>query len=259
MKTIGVTSPLTVSDNVERVQRLLKRNWTGTDFLQGPVDRAFGPQTGRACTRAKYWLGYIKAAMLPVAGDELVRYLTAEKNLPKRNADMRRRRIAESHKTPLRALALARAERDLGMTEKPRNSNECPITKRWGLVGPWCNMAVSVWYIDAGSKAFREHVDWAYVPFFLYAAEHGLSGIAIVRPEFARPGDPVCFDWDDDGVADHIGLLRTNVTSSGAFKTIEGNTAVGNDSNGGEVMHRERKLADVASHGGVKAFVRVGR
>lgn len=260
MKTISLTSPLTVGPNVERVQRKLKVNWTNVDYLQGPIDRAFGPQTARACIRAKYWLGYTDREQQPYAGDQLLDYLTRKANIPPAHLTRREARLKHASEVmPLREKALARAERDLGMKEQPANSNRCPISDRWGMVGPWCAMAVSIWYIDAGSKTFALHRDWAYVPFLLAAAAPGINGLALIRPEFSLPGDIVAYDWDDDGIADHVGLLRSKVAEDGTFDTIEGNTSLTNQSNGGQVMHRERDLVDVARYGGVLALVRVGR
>lgn len=259
MKTITLTSPHTRGANVELVQRLLKQNWTRQDFLQGQVDREFGPQTARACVRGKYWLGYPDEEQDPIAGDQFVSYLRSKTQIPAAYLSRRQARLEHAKQTPLRTKALARAERDLGMKERPpKNSNECPITDRWGIVGPWCSMAVSIWYIDAGSKVFRLHRDWAYVPFLLGAAATGLQGLALIRPEFALPGDPVAFDWNRDGIADHIGLLRSKVRDGGAFETIEGNTSPEDNSNGGMVMHRERHISDVARQAGQLAFVRVG-
>lgn len=260
MHTIGLTSPHTKGADVTKVQQLLKKNWTGRDFLQGKVDGDFGPESGRGCIRAKYWLGYATAAQKPVAGDDLVRLLSGanDKVLPLALRLRRNARLRKQTQKPLRALALERAEKDLGMKESPPESNRCPITARWGIVGAWCCEAVSIWYIDAGSKAFREHVDWAYVPPFLQAAELGLRGIALIPYSLVEPGDAVCFDWDKDGVPDHVGLVRA-IGKKGGFSTIEGNTAVGNDSNGGQVMHRERTLGNVATYHGAPAFVRISR
>jgi hypothetical protein len=66
-----------------------------------------------------------------------------------------------------------------------------------------------------------------------------------------QPGDLVCFDWEGNGVADHIGLYEKDLPGS-EFQTIEGNTSVGNNSNGGEVMRRKRNRSQV------QAFVHVG-
>jgi hypothetical protein len=66
------------------------------------------------------------------------------------------------------------------------------------------------------------------------------------------PGDLVCYDWEGNGVADHVGLFEAwTDKSAGKFTAIEGNTAVGNDSNGGKVMRRDRTRSNV------QAFVHV--
>ncbi|WP_312280270.1 CHAP domain-containing protein [Oscillibacter sp.] len=52
------------------------------------------------------------------------------------------------------------------------------------------------------------------------------------------PGDIVIFDWGGDKIPDHCGIIA-QITATG-YLCIEGNTAVGNDSNGGEVMERTR-------------------
>ncbi len=259
MHTLGLTSPPTTGTDVKHLQQLLQHNWTDRNFLQGKLDGEFGPQTSRACIRAKFWLGYPTRTQRPVAGDDLIRLLSSEKSLPRAFKIRRNARVKNEHKKPpLRTRALERAEKDLGMTEHPADSNQCAITARWGIVGAWCNMAVSIWYIDAGSKAFKEHEDWAYVPAFLQVAELGVRGIALVPFNLVEPGDAVCFDWDGDNIPDHVGLVRS-IGKKGAFGTIEGNTSAGNNSNGGEVQHRDRNLNDVATYHGAPAFVRISR
>jgi len=52
------------------------------------------------------------------------------------------------------------------------------------------------------------------------------------------------FDWNADGRYDHTGLFVRWINEK-EFETIEGNTAVGNDSNGGNVMKRVRKNINV--------------
>ena len=46
------------------------------------------------------------------------------------------------------------------------------------------------------------------------------------------------YDFPGGGVTDHCGIVVTPLTTG--VRTIEGNTGVGNDSNGGEVMERTR-------------------
>ena len=58
----------------------------------------------------------------------------------------------------------------------------------------------------------------------------------------------VCFDWNDDGIADHIGLVVSPPESGSAFHTVEGNTSsgsAGSQSNGDGVYQRTRYVSDV--------------
>lgn len=60
----------------------------------------------------------------------------------------------------------------------------------------------------------------------------------------ARPGDLVFFDWNRDGVSDHVGIVTANRGSY--LETIEGNTSPGvrgSQSNGGGVYRRARSLS----------------
>jgi hypothetical protein len=63
--------------------------------------------------------------------------------------------------------------------------------------------------------------------------------------EAIQPGDVALYDWERDGVVDHFGLIYT--VAGSAFRAIEGNTAIGNDSNGGEVMVRSRTRAQTGA------------
>jgi hypothetical protein len=50
--------------------------------------------------------------------------------------------------------------------------------------------------------------------------------------------------------ADHIGIVEEYL-GGGKFRAIEGNTSIGNDSNGGQVMRRLRYLTQVNGFGRV--------
>jgi hypothetical protein len=253
MNTLSLTSPHLKSAEVKEAQELLQSNSFQQDYLQGDVDGEFGPETARACKRAKYWLGYAK--MEPTFGKFLQANLLGKTPLSKLQKARRKKRLQKSQRTPLRLKALAEARKNIGMKENPPNSNICPISKWWGFTGPWCAMAVSKWYIEAGSKAFRKSRDWAYVPYLVSAAVQGTNSLSLTKNP--QPGDIVCFDWDDDGVADHTGLVVTP-PNNGSFETIEGNTSPTNNSNGGEVMMRTRNTSDVARRGNQLAFIHVG-
>jgi hypothetical protein len=50
------------------------------------------------------------------------------------------------------------------------------------------------------------------------------------------------YDWQNDGEYDHVGIVETSPDASGNFVAIEGNTSMSDNSNGGEVMRRERNI-----------------
>lgn len=58
-----------------------------------------------------------------------------------------------------------------------------------------------------------------------------------------QPGDIAIYDWGGDKVPDHCGII-TQALPNG-YLAIEGNTAAGNDSNGGEVMERTRPAKSI--------------
>ena len=72
-----------------------------------------------------------------------------------------------------------------------------------------------------------------------FARKHGLFHAA----DF-RPGDLAIFDWSGKKQnAQHIGIVFCVTDTS--VMTVEGNTAVGNESNGGQVMERVRPVSSV--------------
>lgn len=251
MKTLVLSSPPRQGDDVRHAQQLLATNKFKQNFQPGPVDGIFGEATARAAKRAKYWLGYLPKDTLPTYGDVLDGYLSGKHDLPDDNATRRRKRLGTATKTPLRVKALKRAITKLGTTESPRGSNMNPFGAWYGYNGvPWCAEFATWCYVLSGSKGMAKGSRWAYVPWIVQAARRGDFHCSITKDPL--PGDLVCYDWEGDGVSDHVGLFEKWIEPGKTFKAIEGNTAVGNDSNGGEVMRRDR---DVSS---VKAFVHVG-
>jgi len=135
------------------------------------------------------------------------------------------------------------AERYIGVKESPPNSNKVVFNTDYygsavsGSAYPWCCAFVwDVFRIAGASKLFYDGKKTAYCP---TVANWGKSAHLTVPISQGRYGDIVLFDWGKDGVADHIGFI-VKQWSDGSYQTIEGNTAVGNDSNGGEVMYRTR-------------------
>lgn len=106
---------------------------------------------------------------------------------------------------------------------------------------PYCAMFVT-WVLRA---AGMEPVggDFAYVPYGINAAA---KAGRLVPKHQAIPGDYLCFDWNNDSFADHVGFVEANRGSW--VQTIEGNTSsgvAGSQSNGGGVYRRARSWDDV--------------
>ena len=103
---------------------------------------------------------------------------------------------------------------------------------------PYCAMFASWCTTDSDGRSVLPGGDFAYVPYGINAAR---AAGQLVDPSRAAPGDLICFDWDGDGIADHVGLVEANYGSW--VQTIEGNTssgAAGSQSNGGGVYRRSR-------------------
>jgi len=142
-------------------------------------------------------------------------------------------------KGSLRQAALDKGITQLGVKESPPNSNQCKFTDWYGIgPGPWCAMYASWAYEKAGgSPSFAAGASYAYVPYIVSDARAKRNGLSVTGDPI--PGDLVCFDWTGDGTFDHVGMFE-KWTGGRTFDCIEGNTAVGNDSDGGEVMRRSR-------------------
>ena len=144
--------------------------------------------------------------------------------------------------------ALARAVKEIGVTEVPAGSNWGPRVSQylaaagWKTPAPWCMAFVQWCFKQVGVNRLG---GGASVGFFEdWAERHGY----LVKRPFA--GDVVCYRWGADDWPDHTGFVEKvlavrwrNGQFVGWVRTIEGNTAVGNDSNGGKVMRRWRWIS----------------
>jgi hypothetical protein len=131
------------------------------------------------------------------------------------------------------------AKAEIGNGETPKNSNKTKYGKWFGLDGlPWCGMFVSWVYFHAGA------------PLGNIGYTRGFAGCQTAFAHFRKnkqitsepaQGDIVLFDFNGDKRYDHTGVfLRWVDKPAGTFHCIEGNTSIGNDTNGGLVMQRER-------------------
>lgn len=243
---LTLVSPHTKGPHVRALQNQLKRH----GYLQGKPDGEFGPDTARAVYRAKYWLGYRKPDQ--VAGDMLYSLL---KGVTKPNVAMRLRTTKRSRvakKTSYGEKLWKEAGKYIGQTEHPRNSNRSMFSVWYGVIGAWCAMFCSYCGVRVGSRVFKRGKFYAYVPYILADARAGRNSLAITYNP--TKGNLALFDWDNDGVPDHVGFFGSWTSDSKTkFNGREGNTGPTNFSNGGMVMNTVRNKSDVI------AFVHVGR
>jgi len=129
------------------------------------------------------------------------------------------------------------AEKEIGTIEKPLNSNKTKYGKWFGFDGvAWCGMFVSWVYANAGYQLPKIGFTKGFAGCQTGYNHFKNAGELTQTP---KEGDIVLFDWNGDGRFDHTGIFVKDL-GNGKFESIEGNTAIGNDSNGGKVMRRER-------------------
>lgn len=131
----------------------------------------------------------------------------------------------------------------IGTEENPRYSNNVIFNTDYyghpvyGDDYPWC--VTFVWDIfrmcGASNLFYNGRKTNNCVNVLLWGRQEGL-----VVSE-GRMGDLILFDWDNTNVndADHIGFIVER-NPDGSYITVEGNTSLTNNSNGGEVMERRR-------------------
>ena len=136
----------------------------------------------------------------------------------------------------------------IGVKESPANSNNVVFNTHYygravsGASYPWCCAFVwDIFRMCGASNLFYDGKKTAYCP---TVKNWGTSKGLTIDKNRGQYGDIVIFDWNKDGIGDHIGLIEKN-NGNGTYTTIEGNTSVGNDSNGGEVMRRTRKVSQI--------------
>lgn len=128
------------------------------------------------------------------------------------------------------------AQREIGYTESPPNSNRTKYGKWFGLDGvAWCGIFVSWCFSKAGRPLGNIGFAKGFAGCQTAVAHFKQKGMITKKPV---EGDIVFFDWNGDGRYDHTGIfIRDN---GNGFDSIEGNTSLTNQSNGGSVMIRQR-------------------
>lgn len=145
---------------------------------------------------------------------------------------------------------IEKAKSYLGVKENPPYSNNVVFNTDYyghavyGSQWAWC--VTYVWDIFRIAGASELFYDGGKTAGCCQVLDWGRrNGLEVSKYE-GRYGDLILFDWDNTGYddADHIGFIIAK-NSDGSYTTIEGNTSVGNDSDGGEVMQRIRYTSTI--------------
>lgn len=135
---------------------------------------------------------------------------------------------------------IAIASSQIGVTEegKTNKTKYCRAFYGTNTGAAWC--CIFVWWVfnQAGaSKLFGSKE--AYCPTLMI--RFGAKGRIDMNP---KVGDIVFFNFSGGKIAKHVGII-IGINSDGTITTIEGNTGSSNDTNGGQVMQRTRKMSTV--------------
>lgn len=133
------------------------------------------------------------------------------------------------------------ASREIGYAESPMNSNKTKYGQWFGLDAvAWCGIFVSWCYAHAGFRLGNIGFKKGFAGCQTAVAYFKKQGTTTSDP---IAGDIVFFDWGGDGRYDHTGIFVKKIDDN-SFETIEGNTSLINQSNGGQVMRRVRKYTN---------------
>lgn len=132
------------------------------------------------------------------------------------------------------------ARNEVGYKEEPADSNRTKYGIWFGLNGvPWCAVFVSWCYAGAGKQLKGAGYEKGFAGCQSGYTYFKAKGWITDKPV---EGDIVLFDWNGDKRYDHTGLFVAGIDKD-RFTSIEGNTSLGNNSNGGEVMERTRRYS----------------
>lgn len=136
------------------------------------------------------------------------------------------------------------AKSQIGYKESPAGSNKTKYGKAYGMNGtPWC--AIFVWWCFKQAKSETLYFGGKKIAYVPTLADYYIANKRIVKKTKGKLGDIVFFDFDHNGNSDHVGFVWKYL-GNGWYKTLEGNTGVGNNANGGKVMFRKRHISQIS-------------
>lgn len=133
-------------------------------------------------------------------------------------------------------LLLEEIRKHLGMRGRPNPATQWYAAGHGSeyLDASWCDMFLSWCAKRAGAQG--PVGEFAYCPSHV----NWFKRLGLFDRVPAK-GAIVFFDWDDDGVADHVGVVEA-LNANGSFKSLEGNTS-------DMVARRTRFMSDVLGFG----------
>lgn len=139
---------------------------------------------------------------------------------------------------------LTKAINELGVSEYPANSNNVKYNTWYyghlveGKEYPWCAVFISFLFKDSPglikkTNSCAQMLEWCEA-----------HNLIVHHPQ---PGDIIFFKYSTNNRrTNHVGIV-TSVQNDNNFNTIEGNTSMTSNDNGGKVMQRRRTRKNVVA------------
>lgn len=132
-------------------------------------------------------------------------------------------------------IKIARAE--LGVKENPSGSNKVKYTTNYGVITAWC--VIFLWWCFKQANASDKFYDGKKCMSCSMLRNWAKPKGQWVTKDY-KPGDLIMFNFSGGTAPKHIGICVKNTGSR--ITTIDGNTGIGNEANGGMVMERTRNI-----------------
>lgn len=153
------------------------------------------------------------------------------------------KRLCDSKDVPDEALKVVNtALKEVGVYESPPKSNNVKYNTWYykrtvmGSDYAWC-LVFCLWvYAQCNAKLPNNSASCTQM-----MKDAKKAGVFVTKNY--QPGDLMLMDFKGIGTPQHCGIF--DFEDSFSYHTIEGNTALGNDANGGMVMRRERRKAQI--------------
>jgi hypothetical protein len=133
-----------------------------------------------------------------------------------------------------------------GYTEGP--NNDTTFGKWFGLNNqPWCAMAASKMYFDAGILASVANTKKGFASCDAWL-KYLTKNNQLVPVGQAQRGDLVFFQFDEDAQPDHVGIVKFHNTKLKYIQVYEGNTSsgkAGSQSNGDGFYLKKRTYTTI--------------